>query len=184
IPGGTTSNIGGPPTIADFDGDGRPEIGVAGGYSYSVYDLARPREDTSGITPAPAQGQLFVRWTKVTQDRSSNATGSSVFDFQGDGSAEVVYQDECNVWVYSGTDGRTQLQLPNTTGTIHEYPLVVDVDGDGNSEILVVANDSNAAGDCPGQTARRGLYMYGDANDRWVPTRKVWSQHTYHITNA
>ena len=107
-----------------------------------------------------------------------------MFDFQGDGSSEVVYQDECNVWVYSGTDGRTQLQIPNTTGTIHEYPLVVDADGDGNSEILVVANDSNAAADCPGQPARRGLYMYGDANDRWVPTRKVWPQHTYHVTNA
>lgn len=183
IPGGTMQNRGGPPTVADFDGDGRPEIGVAGGFSYSVYDLNRPGEDTSGL-PTPAAGALFVRWTKGTQDKSSNATGSSVFDFQGDGSAEVVYQDECNVWVYSGTDGRTQLQLPNTTGTIHEYPLVVDADGDGNSEILVVANDSNAATDCPNQTPRRGVFLYGDPNDRWVPTRKVWPQHTYHVTNA
>ena len=38
--------------------------------------------------------------------------------------------------------GPMQLETPNTTGTIHEYPLVVDVDGDGNSEIMVVANDS------------------------------------------
>jgi hypothetical protein len=184
IPGGTSSNIGGPPTVADFDGDARPEIGVAGGYAYSVFDLARPGEDVSGIAPPPAAGALFVRWTKATQDLSSNATGSSVFDFQGDGSAEVVYNDECNVWVYSGVDGRTQLQLPNTTGTIHEYPLVVDVDGDGNSEIVVVANDGNAASECPGQPAKRGLYVYGDPMDRWVPTRKVWTQHGYHITNA
>ncbi|MGN6105220.1 MAG: FG-GAP-like repeat-containing protein [Kofleriaceae bacterium] len=184
IPGGTASNRGGPPTIADFDGDGRPEIGVAGGHSYSVYDLARPGEDTTGITPTPTPGSVFVRWSKATHDISSNASASSVFDFQGDGSAEVVYQDECNVWVYSGTDGRTQLQLPNTNGTIHEYPLVVDVDGDGNSEILVVANSSNAAADCPGQTPTRGIYVYGDPQDRWVPTRKVWTQHTYHVTNA
>jgi CARDB len=184
IPGGVSANIGGPPTVADFDGDGRPEIGVAGGYAYSVYDLARPTEDVSGITPAPTAGQPFVRWTRTTQDLSSNATGSSVFDFQGDGAAEVVYQDECNVWVYSGSDGRTQLQLPNTTGTIHEYPLVVDIDGDGNSEIVVVANDANAAGSCPGQTGRKGIFVYGDANDRWVPTRKVWPQHSYHVTNA
>jgi hypothetical protein len=184
IPGGATQNIGGPPTIADFDGDGRPEIGVAGGYSYSVYDLNRPGEDTTGITPPPGPGALFVRWSKATHDLSSNTTGSSVFDFQGDGSAEVIYQDECNVWVYSGTDGRTQLQIPNTTGTIHEYPLVVDADGDGNSEIIVVANDSNAAADCPGQTPRRGIFVYGDTQDRWVPTRKVWTQHGYHVTNA
>jgi hypothetical protein len=184
IPGGTANNIGGPPTVADFDGDARPEIGVAGGHSYSVFDLARPGEDLAGISPVPAAGALFVRWTKATQDLSSNATGSSVFDFQGDGSAEVVYNDECNVWVYSGVDGHVQLQLPNTTGTIHEYPLVVDVDGDGNSEILVVANDGNAASECPGQAAKRGLYVFGDPMDRWVPTRKVWTQHAYHVTNA
>lgn len=184
LPGGATKNIGGPPTIADFDGDARPEIGVAGGYAYSVFDLARPGEDVSGVATTPAAGALFIRWTKTTQDLSSNATGSSVFDFQGDGSAEVVYNDECNVWVYSGVDGRTQLKLANTTGTIHEYPLVVDVDGDGNSEIVVVANDGNAASECPSQPAKRGIYVYGDPMDRWVPTRKVWTQHTYHVTNA
>jgi len=187
IPGGASSNRGGPPTIADFDGDGRPEIGVAGGFADSVYHLYRANEHSPGVPPTPTLGQLFVRWTKTTDDNSSNVTGSSVFDFQGDGSAEVIYQDECNVWVYSGTDGRTQLQLPNTTGTIHEYPLVVDADGDGNSEILVVANATNSPTDCPGlpdTSYRSGLYVFGDTNDRWVPTRKVWTQHTYHVTNA
>ncbi len=184
IPGGAASNRGGPPTIGDFDGDGRPEIGVAGGHSYSLYDVARPGEDLTGVTPTPAAGAIFTRWSQVTQDISSNASGSSVFDFQGDGAAEVVYNDECYMRVYSGPDGRVQLTIPNTTGTIHEYPLVVDVDGDGNSEVMIVANDSNAAGDCPGVTPRRGLYVYGDARDQWVPTRRVWTQHAYHVTNA
>lgn len=185
IPGGTASNRGGPPTIADFDGDGRPEIGVAGGHSYSLYDLARPGEDLTGVTPTPALGSIFVRWSQATQDLSSNASGSSVFDFQGDGAAEVVYADECHVRVYSGTDGRVQLTIPNTTGTIHEYPLVVDVDGDGNSEIMVVANDTNANADCGATVpARQGLFIYGDALDQWVPTRRVWTQHAYHVTNA
>ena len=185
IPGGTTQNRGGPPTIADFDGDGRPEIGVAGGHSYSLYDLARPGEDLTGVTPAPALGAVFVRWSQATRDLSSNASGSSVFDFQGDGAAEVVYADECYVRVYSGVDGRVQLTIPNTTATIHEYPLVVDADGDGNSEILVVANDTNAANDCGAAVpARQGLFMYGDALDQWVPTRRVWTQHAYHVTNA
>jgi hypothetical protein len=185
LPGSVSNNRGGPPTIADFDGDGRPEIGVAGGHAYAVYDLNRPGEDLSGVTPTPALGAAFVKWSAVTQDLSSNATGSSVFDFQGDGAAEVVYADECYLRVYSGRDGTVQLTIPNTTGTIHEYPLVVDADGDGNSEIMVVANDTNANANCgAGVPANQGLFVYGDVNDEWVPTRRVWPQHTYHVTNA
>jgi hypothetical protein len=182
IPGGATSNRGGPPTIADFDADGRPEVGIAGGYAYSVYDFNRSGENVVQPIgdPAPAAGAAFVMWSQTTQDLSSNATGSSVFDFQGDGAAEVVYADECFMRVYSGVDGTVQLELPNSSATIHEYPLVVDVDADGNSEILIVANQQA----CTGQTPRYGLYVYGDSNDEWVPTRRVWTQHAYHVTNA
>jgi hypothetical protein len=168
--------------VADFDADGRPEIGVAGGYAYSVYDLNRTGEvivQPVGDTP-PTPGALFVRWSQVTQDLSSNATGSSVFDFQGDGAAEVVYADECFLRVYSGTDGTVQLELPSSSATIHEYPLVVDVDADGNSEILIVTNHLTA---CP-HASRQGLFVYGDTNDEWVPTRRVWTQHSYHVSNA
>ncbi|MEZ4366318.1 MAG: hypothetical protein R2939_08505 [Kofleriaceae bacterium] len=131
----------------------------------------------------PAAGAVFTKWSQTTQDGSSNSTGSSVFDFQGDGEAEVVYADECYVRVYSGTDGAVQFEAFNTTGTIHEYPLVVDVDGDNNSEILVVANDQND--NCADPVPQnRGLYVFGDVNDEWVPTRRVWTQHSYHVTNA
>jgi hypothetical protein len=184
IPGG---GIGGPPTVADFDGDGRPEIAAAGGSSYSVYDLARPGEDlvVPPGAPLPAPGSIYVRWSQATQDQSSNATGSSVFDFQGDGVAEVVYADECYLRVYSGLDGTVLLELPNSNGTIHEYPLVVDVDDDGNSEILVVANDGHSGcNGIPGYVYTRGVRSFGDTFDRWVQTRRVWTQHTYHVTNS
>ncbi|MCA9653480.1 MAG: hypothetical protein H6712_12570 [Myxococcales bacterium] len=184
IPGG---GIGGPPTVADFDGDGRPEVAAAGGSSYSVYDFARPGEDISVPPgdPMPSAGAIFVRWSQTTQDQSSNATGSSVFDFQGDGVAEVVYADECYMRVYSGVDGAVLLELPNSTGTIHEYPLVVDVDDDGNSEILVVSNDGHSScNSIPGYGYTRGVRSFGDTFDQWVQTRRVWTQHTYHVTNA
>ncbi|MFK8003211.1 MAG: FG-GAP-like repeat-containing protein [Polyangiales bacterium] len=168
LPGG---GRGGPPTVADFDGDGVPEIGVAGGASYTVFDLGE--EDG-------------VLWSAPTIDQSSNATGSSVFDFEGDGKAEVVYQDECHVWVYGGETGEVLLQIPSSSGTIHEYPLVVDVDADGNSELITVANDRTSAARCgPGYTGRRrGLYVYGDVRDQWVRTRTVWNQHSYSVTNV
>jgi hypothetical protein len=182
-------NRGGPPTIADFDGDGRPEIGVAGGWYYTVFDAARPGEALvrPDGDPEPAPGALYVRWRQRTRDLSSNATGSSVFDFQGDGAAEVVYADECYMRVFSGESGAVQLEIPSSSGTIHEYPLIVDVDGDNNSEILIVANDSNATSNCAGiadYEPRRGLYVYGDPGDSWVRTRRVWPQHTYHVSNA
>lgn len=184
IPGG---GRGGPPTIADFDGDGRPEIAAAGGSSYSVYDLARADEEL--VVPmgdqVPSAGSIYVRWSQTTQDQSSNATGSSVFDFQGDGIAEVVYADECYMRVYSGVDGTVILEEPNSSATIHEYPLVVDVDGDGNSEIIVVANDdANNCAAIDGYVPRHGVFLYGDSFDRWVQTRRVWTSHTYHVSNV
>src|SRR5690606_30479371 len=57
LPGGSTDNEGGPPTIADFDGDGRLEVGVAGADYYTVVDF-----DCTG-SPLPdgcrAEG---IRW--------------------------------------------------------------------------------------------------------------------------
>jgi hypothetical protein len=70
------TGAGGPPTIADFDADGIPEISAANGSAYAVFEYVSK--------PAP---KLTVKWEKTTQDTSSNRTGSSVFDFQGDGVA-------------------------------------------------------------------------------------------------
>ena len=80
--------------------------------------------------PAPTP-TLSVKWSSPTQDGSSNRTGSSVFDFQGDGAAEVVYGDECYFRVYEGETGDVVYEIEMSTATIHEYPLVADVDGDG-----------------------------------------------------
>ncbi|MEM6293228.1 MAG: VCBS repeat-containing protein [Myxococcota bacterium] len=183
LPGG---GRGGPPTVADFDGDGRPELAAAGGGSYTVYDLYREGEDvvaSPGVTPSP--GDIYARWSRATQDQSSNATGSSVFDFQGDGAAEVVYADECFMRVYDGASGDVLLEIESSSATIHEYPLVVDVDDDGNSEIVVVDNDSgNDCSGVPGYTERRGVFIYGDSFDQWVGTRRVWTSHAYHVTNT
>jgi hypothetical protein len=170
---------GGPPTIADFDGDSFMEIASANGTAYNVFEF-----DVG--TKA-----LSVKWSKTTQDGSSNVTGSSVFDFEGDGAAEVLYNDECYSRVYKGTNGDPLLVIPNSTGTIHEYPIVADVNGDNRSEFVVVANDRNhkmAGLTCPSLDGappgvRHGVFVYGDPNNKWVRTRRIWNQHAYHITN-
>ena len=178
FPAGITG-AGGPPTIADFNGDGIPDFATAGGNGYMVFQY---------VPGAP--GSINVLWTSTTKDTSSNRTGSSVFDFEGDGSAEVVYGDECYFRIYSGKDGTVLFETPSTSGTIHEYPVIADVDGDNNTEIVVVSNDlnhGNLATACPlyGPTdqKRHGVFVYGDAADNWVRTRRVWNQHAYHLTN-
>jgi hypothetical protein len=157
---------GGPPTIADFDGDGLPEIAAAGGYGYVVFE--------HDGTP---------KWFAATQDLSSRVTGSSVFDFDGDGAAEAVYNDELFLRVYDGRTGAVRLEQCNTTGTLWEYPLVVDVDADDRAEILVIGNNYGGQRCRDGSTSVAGLSVYGSSTDSWVRTRRLWPQHTYHVTD-
>jgi len=160
IPGGGN---GGPPTIADFDGDGSLEIGVAGSSRYVVF-----RSDGS------------ILWQSVTQDLTSGVTGSSVFDFDGDGQAEVVYNDEIALRIYRGKDGMVLFSTPNSTATTLEYPVIADIDNDNHAEIVVAANDWYPY--IP--KTSHGIRVFEDANNTWVNTRKIWNQHTYHITNV
>ncbi len=175
---------GGAPNVADFDGDGRPEIGTAGSSMYAVFDLDCVAE------PLPegcaAEG---IRWLKVTRDTSSGSTGSTTFDFEGDGKVEVVYNDECFLRVYDGTTGDVLLALANTTGTLIEAPIVLDVDGDFNSEIVVGSDRGFACpdpdpdtGTPPRQT--NGITVLRDVTDRWVHSRPIWNQNAYSITNV
>ena len=110
----TTDNAtitgGGPPTVGDFDNDGRPEIASAGGGRYRVFDL-----DCDGNNP-DCSGP-WVRWSQPSQDASSATTGSSIFDFEGDGEAEAVYGDECYLRVYEGASGTRTRSSPTPTTT-------------------------------------------------------------------
>lgn len=130
----STSGNGGPPTIADFDGDGVREIGVAFGGSYEVFDLEEP-------------GRRL--WTQPSQDLSSSRTGSSVFDFNGDGRAEVVYGDECFVRVYDGTTGEVIFSQARFSSTWTENPIVADADGDGSAEMIMGASGPCSTPYCP-----------------------------------
>ena len=109
-------------------------------------------------------------WKHEVSDRTSNITGSAVFDFEGDGYSEVVYAGEQSLWVFSGVDGVARLRdNEHYSCTGFENPVIVDVDHDGQVEIVVV--DYN------------GIRVLGDASESWVSARPVWNQHAYSITN-
>ena len=181
---------GGPPTVADFDGDKKPDIGTASArfyYTYALDCLQSPR-------PAKCLGREDgVLWQSETQDESSGSTGSAVFDFNGDGQAEVVYRDECWLRVYSGKDGKKLFAAPVTSGTIVELPVVADTDGDGHAEIVISADSAQGNGCKVGKFpselgishpgASFGIKVFVDPKNRWVGSRKIWNQHSYHVTN-
>ncbi|MCK7592298.1 Ig-like domain-containing protein [Pseudomarimonas salicorniae] len=152
FPGGGTL---GPPTLANVDDDPYPEIGIAGKTHYAVFDHTG--------------AQL---WAQPVQDESSNQTGSTSFDFESDGRAELVYSDELNLRVFDGRTGEVRLILPNTSGTTLEYPVIADVDADGSADILIGANG-----------AMKGVRMLSSATRSWAPTRSIWNQHGYHVDN-
>jgi hypothetical protein len=127
---------------------------------------------------------LHNGWGRVTEDDSSRVTGSSVFDFNGDGAAEVVYGDECYLRIYDGTAGQVLFKTPAPSRTRIENPVVADVDNDGNAEIVhVTNNDANTCSVPGGNNHPNGLHVLGDTSDAWVSARRIWNQHAYHITN-
>ena len=139
---------------------------------------------------------LHNGWRLTTQDGSSRVTGSSVFDFNGDGAAEVVYNDECRFRVIGGQSGDVLLEKWSESRTRVEYPIVADVDRDGNAEIVFAT--SNESGFCNSQRPsgadpipsdvlsqfNAGIEVWGDLSDSWVPARRIWNQHSYHVTNV
>ncbi len=164
---------GGPPTIADFDGDGFPEVGMAARSFYTVFDPdcledglgprtahgltgtcergATPCDDSTTTSKACPGGIL---WQRSTQDNSSSATGSSVFDFEADGSAEVVYADECFVRIYSGKTGEVLFSQFHASGTWSENPIVADVDGNLRAELVI---PSQGGAGCSGSIDANGV---------------------------
>jgi hypothetical protein len=130
-----TGDRGGAPVIGDMDNDGFPEIGVAGKTQFWVLD---PDCQGAGVAGCKSPG---VRWSQPSQDASSAQTGASIFDFDGDKQAEVIYADECFLRVYDGKTGEVKYSSYRKSITYYENPVIADVNNDDGTKIVVNSND-------------------------------------------
>jgi hypothetical protein len=189
--------------IADFDGDGEAEIIKTSGTKVVAMEtdgsevwgpltwegnLSAPAADDLDGDGVPeflfaARDELvamkwpgMIYWTTSIDDRSG-ASGPTLFDFDLDGYPEVLYADETSVRFFSGIDGSSRyISSEHESKTILETPIVADIDGDSQVEIVLghcAAEDSDYT----------GITVYGDAGGSWPPGRRIWNQHAYSISH-
>ncbi|MEM6844587.1 MAG: gliding motility-associated C-terminal domain-containing protein [Bacteroidota bacterium] len=126
-------------------------------------------------------------------ESSSGVTGTSVFDFDGDGASEIIYRDEVHLWLVDGFSGEP-LNLYDAANfcssqTHAEYPIVADVDSDGETELVVVcAQNRNEYGRGPTTGGANNAFGFirtykAPIGTYWVPARQVWNQFSYFNVN-
>ena len=127
-----------------------------------------------------------------------------LFDFNGDGQSEIVYRDEKYIYIINGTNGTIFTQQPCVSRTNREYPVVADVDADGNTELCVTCrtvdffperwnygsnrsgyDDVDDANFCSLDNAEFSqVRVFRSGAEPWVPARRVWNQHGYFNVNV
>ncbi len=150
-----------PAAVHDFDGNGVSEFAMSSANNYTVYN-----------------GDATIVWSAQVNDQSGRAAGTA-FDFLGDAMAEAMYADETNFFIFD-EKGTAYFSVPRSSGTIIEYPVVADLDNDGSAEIAVVSMQ----GPPSAQQTAPTIQVIRDVEDRWIQARRIWNQHTYHVTNV
>ena len=114
----------GMPLVADFDGDLELEIAL----------MARP-EETGGRTIRMIDHDMTTLWETPIAENSDWTTGAA-FDFNADGAVDVLHRGSSNLLVLNGSDGSVMLSEECLSGTCRERCIVVDVNADGQADIL------------------------------------------------
>lgn len=160
--------------IADADGDTLMNlVYVSGKYLYALYE-----------TPT----KLDTLWRKQVSEETSGYTGCSMFDFNGDGQTEIVYRDERKLYIINGTNGSTYTSQACISRTARDYPIVADIDADGQSELCVTCGFDNAlaaANFCDIEYSENShVRVYRTDLEPWVPARRLWNQNAYFNVNV
>jgi hypothetical protein len=159
----------GVPFMGDIDGDKKPEIlFIATDSIYAFkYEEGNP---------------LLQEFWRMTHSDGSAVTGMTLFDFNQDGKAEIVYRDQTRLRIIDGSTSTPQTlnHYDCYSGTGFEYPVVADIDNDGAAEIMIAGNSTS---DNTNYNGKLRIFKSGNS-EKWAPARKVWNQYAYNVVNV
>ena len=168
IEGAWPYGYGGVPTVADFDGDGQPEIGMKGYGNYLIIDR---------------DGRL-VRMLPIPRLVESARVAATVFDLNSDGRPEIIIYSDQFLRIFDGKTGtlvhEDQIGTTKYGYFLYQGVIVADVDGDGHAELVVTGLDFTAGTN----NSEQRVKVYGAKNNDWQNTRRIWNQPGYHVTNV
>lgn len=159
VPIGAAGGLLSPPCLVDLTGDGRCEIVVSNSNSVRAFG-----------------GDGTELWVQSNHADPSSLSGCTAADVNGDGWSEILIRDH-DAFSVIDHGGWELHRLPMTSGTGTETPVVADLDGDGDIEVVVPSN--------------RNTFPVGGSNGLWAinptgagPGRRIWNQAGYHGTNV
>ena len=153
--------------LTDVDNDGYPEILFTYAANVTAYKYV------------PTMQSLQQMWLKSTSDLSG-ATTLTAFDFNQDGSVEIVYRDQSDMRIIDGVTGNNKSSFACVAPTASEYPAIVDLDRDGQADIVA----SSSTYDLNHDKHAKLIVFHSPANTVWAPARYVWNQHAYNVVNV
>ena len=153
--------------LTDVDNDGYPEILFTYAANVTAYKYV------------PTMQSLQQMWLKSTSDLSG-ATTLTAFDFNQDGSVEIVYRDQSDLRIIDGVTGNNKSSFACVAPTASEYPAIVDLDRDGQADIVA----SSSTYDLNHDKHAKLIVFHSPANTVWAPARYVWNQHAYNVVNV
>jgi gliding motility-associated-like protein len=177
------------PFAGDIDGDGYPEV-IFNGWQFGVnYGGSIPNSKDQmhvykyeqGYTQNDREKAMNIKavFSRAETQEFNESAGFTVFDFNQDTKAEIVFRGETSLYILDGTT-LTKLCDPVsvTSGTTAEYPVVADVDQDGHADIIVTEEYQVTYG--PGG----GVSVFeSETPGAWGPARRVWNQWPYNVVN-
>ena len=157
--------------VADVDDDGRPEVlGANNSFGVGRFDVLNGIDGSlKWQYPPPEQTGLNFKFTAPT-----------VLDVDRDGDTEVLlFTQDRVIHLLDGATGTliNTFDLAIDEASMVTFPMFVDVDQDGASELVLAGEGEFGAGNSTLS------YVYEAPNDDWVPTGSIWNQQNFHVTN-